>query len=91
MINRELLGFVGGALILLSMCFSTKNYVGTVLLRSFNALGSLVYIVYGIWIEGISIVVLNAICLVLNIVHLLSAVKDERNRKKVSTKCIREI
>lgn len=82
MIN-ELVGMSGSVLIAISMMFKTTTDKGVKWLRIFNLLGSIVFVIYGIMLPAYSTIILNAVCVVLNIVGL---VKICRKIKKENSK-----
>ena len=68
---NELVGMSGSILIAISMMFKTTTDKGVKWLRIFNLLGSIVFVVYGIMLPAYSTIILNAVCVVLNIVGLV--------------------
>ena len=62
----ELVGLCATTLVLISLCQSdTKK------LRIVNTVGSVVFVVYGIWKGALSVWVLNAVCAVVNIYKII--------------------
>lgn len=68
---NELVGMSGSVLIAISMMFKTTTDKGVKWLRIFNLLGSIVFVIYGIMLPAYSTIILNAVCVVLNIVGLV--------------------
>lgn len=79
---NELVGMSGSILIAISMMFKTTTDKGVKWLRIFNLLGSIVFVIYGIMLPAYSTIILNAVCVVLNIVGLVKIcqkIKKENN------------
>lgn len=80
---NELVGMSGSVLIAISMMFKTTTDKGVKLLRIFNLLGSIVFVIYGIMLPAYSTIILNAVCVVLNVVGLVKIcqkIKKEKNK-----------
>ncbi len=78
---NEIVGISGSILIAISMVFKTETDRGVMLLRIFNLLGSIVFVIYGFMLPAYSTIVLNCICVVLNIVGLVRIVQKIRKEK----------
>lgn len=74
---RELLGLIGSLCVCVSMIFKTDTFRGALLLRSLNLIGSLIFIIYGLSLNAISIYLLNIIASSINIYHIIKLVKDQ--------------
>lgn len=62
----ELIGLCATTLVLISLCQSdTKK------LRIINTIGSIVFVIYGLWKGALSVWILNAICAVVNVYKLI--------------------
>ena len=81
-ILNEIVGISGSILIAISMVFKTETDRGVMLLRIFNLLGSIVFVVYGFMLPAYSTIILNFICVILNIVGLVKIVKKIKNNKR---------
>lgn len=81
-ILNEIVGISGSILIAISMVFKTETDRGVMLLRIFNLLGSIVFVVYGFMLPAYSTIVLNFICVILNIVGLVKIIKKIKNNKR---------
>lgn len=75
----EYVGIVAGVLILVSMCFPTKTFKATFLLRVFNLIGSIVFLVYGIIRPAIATAVVNGGTIIVNSVQIVLLFK-KRNK-----------
>ena len=79
---KEVVGIIGSILVVISMMFKTTTDKGVLLLRIFNLMGSIVFVVYGVLLPAYSTVVLNLICVVLNTIGIVGTAKKIRNSKK---------
>ena len=75
---REIFGISASVFVLISMLVKSDDRVGNIKMRSLNLIGSILMILYGIWIGSISTIFLNIICLSTHIYYLikLSKTKD---------------
>ena len=78
---NEIVGISGSILIAISMVFKTETDRGVMLLRIFNLLGSIVFVIYGFMLPAYSTIILNCICVVLNIVGLVRIIQKIRKEK----------
>lgn len=79
---KEVVGIIGSVLVVISMMFKTTTDKGVLLLRIFNLMGSIVFVVYGVLLPAYSTVVLNLICVVLNTIGIVGTAKKIRNSKR---------
>ena len=79
---KEVVGIIGSILVVISMMFKTTTDKGVLLLRIFNLMGSIVFVVYGVLLPAYSTVVLNLICVVLNTIGIVGTAKKIRNSKR---------
>lgn len=73
----EYVGIVAAVLILVSMCFPTNTFKATLLLRVFNLIGSIVFLIYGIMLPAIATAVLNGGNIVVNSVQIVLLFKKK--------------
>lgn len=79
----ELIGTIGSVIVLISMCFNVEKPIGNLILRVLNWVGCFVYIYYGILISSISVLMLNAILLVVDSYYLVKLLVNwKKNNKK---------
>ena len=78
---KELVGMSGSVLIAISMMFKTTTDKGVKWLRIFNLLGSIVFVVYGIMLPAYSTIILNLVCVVLNVKGLVNIIQKIRKSK----------
>lgn len=69
MLFRELLGTLASVLVMLSYTLDGKK------LRIVNIVGSILFIIYGIMLGGISVIILNSITIP---IHLYYILKEEK-------------
>lgn len=72
----ELVGAAGSILILVSMLYKTNTYKGAFFLRLINAIGSVVFVVYGFMLKAPSTIILNVFATIINIYYLFRLKKD---------------
>ena len=72
----ELIGMVASVFIIIALLFQTNTYRSALLLRSFNALGSLIFVVYGLLLPAYSTAFLNIVALIINIYRMLKLKKE---------------
>ena len=78
---NEIVGISGSILIAISMVFKTETDRGVMLLRIFNLLGSIVFVVYGFMLPAYSTIILNFVCVILNIVGLVKIIQKIRKER----------
>ena len=71
----EYIGICATLLILISLTFSD-----TTKLRIFNTIGSVLFVIYGVYIGALSVWILNGVCAIVNVYKLI------KNSKKFSKK-----
>lgn len=79
----EIIGILAGILIAISMIFKTSTLKKTLLLRFFNLLGSVVFVIYGILLPSIATALINTFLIFVNghyTVELIKQVKQESKK-----------
>ena len=66
----ELIGIFATILILISMVYNSTTVVGNIKMRIYNIIGSVVYIIYGVFIHSFSTILLNIVVIIIHIVNL---------------------
>lgn len=79
----EILGVIASILILISMCFNSSSYIGSLLMRIFNLIGSIILTVYGSLIQAFSVVFLNGILVLVNIYYLINLIVKNYKKNKI--------
>ena len=77
----EIVGVIASILILISMCFNSSSYKGSLLMRIFNLIGSIILTVYGSLIQAFSVVFLNGILVLVNIYYLINLIVKNYKKK----------
>lgn len=72
---REVFGVSASVFVLLSMVIKSNDRKGNIRMRLLNLTGSVLMIIYGLWIGSFSTIFLNVICLVAHIYYLISLFK----------------
>ena len=68
-----IIGLVASIIVLVSMCFDTSTRKGDILLRSWNLVGSILSVIYGVILgpEGFGMILLNGSLTFINIFYLI--------------------
>ena len=66
----EILGIISTLLIVFSMSCKTSSFKFALIMRITNMIGSLLFVLYGIFLPAISTAILNGILVVVNIYHI---------------------
>lgn len=68
-----IIGLVASIIVLVSMCFDTSTRKGDILLRSWNLVGSILSVIYGIILgpDGFGMILLNGILVFVNMYYLI--------------------
>ncbi len=83
----EIWGTISLILILISMCFKTDTFKGTMLLRGFNLAGSITSIYYGAMLSAWSMIILNALLLIINTYHMIKEfIKNSKKKNEPKDK-----
>ena len=72
----EAVGLVATVLLVISLCFNTKTFKGTLCMRVLNLLCSGVWVVYGVLLGLLATFVSNILCVLINLYYLILAVKN---------------
>lgn len=84
----ELIGIIASAIVLGSMLFNSTSIKRNMVMRVINAVGSLIFIIYGILISSISVVIMNSAMIIVCAIHfitLLNSYKKQKARATVET------
>ena len=72
----EILGFIATSIILVSFLFSDTKKI-----RSINAVGCILFVIYGVMISATSVWVLNAVCFGIQIFKIIKESKLQTGQK----------
>lgn len=80
----EIISIVASFLVLVSMLVKTTSYKGTIFMRVFNTIGSVVFIFYGLFgVEDSvlpSVIIMNIAIIGVNVFYII---KEYRDHKKI--------
>lgn len=76
----EIIGIIASIFIVVSMCFKTTTFKGTIIMRIINGLGSIIFVIYGILLPAIATLITNACAFFINIFYLIKEIKDYKNK-----------
>ena len=74
----EIIGILSTVIILISMLFKTTTKRGSILMRSINIIGSILFVIYGCLLPAVSTALLNAALVIVNSYHLYLLLKDNK-------------
>ena len=77
----EIIGFIASFFVLISLLAKTSTYEGALILRILNAIGSGIFVIYGIMLPAYSTAFLNAFAFIINIYFILRMKKDYSDNK----------
>lgn len=68
-----LIGMIASIIVLISMCFNTRTKKGELLLRSWNLIGSILSVIYGLLLGvlGAGMILLNGVLVFVNIFYIV--------------------
>lgn len=75
----EFVGILASILIVFSLIFKTRTFMGTLALRILNLLGSGVFVVYGCLLPAWSTAIANGCCVIIDIVFIIYEIRKHRN------------
>lgn len=78
----EIVGIIGAAIVLVSMCFKTTSFKAALWLRVVNLIGCAVFVVYGALIPAIATAVLNGGLVIVNAIHIFLLFRDKNKEQK---------
>ena len=78
----EIVGIIASLFVVISMCFKTTLFKGTIIMRSINGVGCIVFIVYGALLPAIATLITNICAFIINIFYLVKEVRDHYKNNK---------
>ena len=78
----EIVGIIASLFIVVSMCFKTTTFKGTIIMRIINGLGSIVFVVYGALLPALATLITNACAFVINLFYLIKEIRDHKRETK---------
>ena len=93
-LKREGFGVLASLCMFIGLSFKTRTFKGTIFMRVFNILADLFFIVYGITLNGVTMIVANTLLAILNIFYLIKEIiyqrkklrKNEQNKEQILNK-----
>lgn len=76
--NIEIIGTIASILLIISMCFKTETIKGSIWMRIFNIVGSVIFATYGFLLPAYSTGCLNTIMVGVNAVRLVKLLKEKK-------------
>lgn len=76
---NECLGIFATILLILSMTFNCKSVKAQLLMRAFNGLASILFVIYSIKFLAYSTMISNTIILVLDVYYFINIIKTTRS------------
>ncbi len=72
----EIIGIVATLFVIASMCFKTTSIKGSIIMRSLNIVGSVIFVFYGFLLPAYSTGILNIVLLLVNSYHLITLINE---------------
>lgn len=69
--DYEIIGIIGSFFIVCCLIFRTTTFRGTILMRSINIVGSILFVVYGQFVRAYSTVITNIFATAVNIYYII--------------------
>lgn len=80
----EIISISASLLVLISMLVKTTNFKGTIFMRIFNTIGSVIFVYYGIARILPAVILMNSLIVIINIIYIIKETKDhKKNAKKI--------
>lgn len=83
--NFEIIGIIASSIVLCAALFRSGDPKKNILMRIINAIGSIVFIIYGCFISSLSIIILNAVMVIVCILHAYLLYKDGKKKQQKRT------
>lgn len=71
----EIIGIIASAMIVISFFMNGERRI-----RAVNMVGSVIFVVYGIWIGSISVAFLNTVSIIVNTMKIYNINKEDNSR-----------
>lgn len=78
----EIIGILAALLVLISMLVKTTNFKGTIFMRIFNTIGSIVFVYYGVENELPAVILMNSLIVIINVIYIIKEIKDHKKNAK---------
>ena len=67
----EYVGLCASAILIICVCVKSHTVKGNIIMRLLNALGSIIFVVYGLFLGAYSIVITNFVIFVISVYYIL--------------------
>ena len=81
----EVIGIVASMIVLGSMLFNSTSIKRNVIMRVVNAVGSLIFVIYGVLINSISVVIMNSAMIIVCAIHFIILIRISKHQKTKAT------
>ena len=81
----EIIGIIASAIVLGSMIFNSTSIKRNMVMRVVNAIGSLIFIAYGVLINSISVIIMNSAMIIVCAIHFIILIKQYKKQKAKAT------
>ena len=78
----EIIGIIASFLIFASMLAKTTTYKGTMFMRIFNTFGSLIFVIYGIFLPAFATIFMNSLIIIINLFYIVKEYKEHKKNAK---------
>ena len=78
----EIISISASFLVLISMLVKTTNFKGTIFMRIFNTIGSIIFVYYGIARILPAVILMNSLIVIINIIYIIKETKDHKKNAK---------
>lgn len=78
----EIISILASLLVLISMLVKTTNFKGTIFMRIFNTIGSVVFVYYGTARILPAVILMNSLIVIINIIYIIKETKDHKKNAK---------
>lgn len=74
----ELISISASFLVLVSMLVKTTNFKGTIFMRIFNTIGSIIFVYYGLARVLPAVILMNSLIIIINIIYIVKEYKEHK-------------
>lgn len=78
----EIISISASFLVLISMLVKTTNFKGTIFMRIFNTIGSVIFVYYGIARILPAVILMNSLIVIINVIYIIKETKDHKKNAK---------
>ena len=74
----EIIGFLASIIIMISITFNPQSRKGSICLRSFNLIGSIIFVIYGALLPAYATVFMNCGTGIINLIYLIKILRSAK-------------